>query len=528
MSSRIIFLGGAGEIGMNMYLYESDNSAIIVDCGVKFADSSYPGIDMIIPDWGYIDKIKDKLCGIILTHGHEDHIGGLSYFLKEYELPIYGGELTLRLVEHKLKERKIKVKDTVVHDGDIYNFGDFKVEFVGVTHSIQDTFGLYIENEDFKALHISDYKMDQAPVNGKPFDVHRFMEIGKRGITVLLSDSTNIINDGITPSESSVFNDLLDVFLQAKGRVFFTTFSSNIDRIKQVIEICQQIGRRVVVDGTSVIKSVKIGRELGLLNFSNELMVSLTEANKIDDDKICYIISGCQGEVNSTLYKIAANERKSLKAKEGDLFIISARVIPGNELNLNNTINKLYYYGAKVVDIEEKKIHVSGHASKEEAKLLLNFIRPKYLIPIHGEFRHMKTHIELLEEVHYDIQTEGIFVEDGDVIIFEDEKLFGKGKIEVGRRYIDGRGDFILSEEDLKIKKHLSRDGIVLVQEINGDFNFEIIGFKLERRDIIMLYNFLVDNLIDMDIPREELVEKIVKRFFKRRFDKRPIVKYLI
>ncbi|MGA1847034.1 ribonuclease J [Deferribacter abyssi] len=528
MSSQIIFLGGAGEIGMNMYLYESENSAIIVDCGVKFADNSYPGIDMIIPDWWYIDKIKNKLRGIILTHGHEDHIGGVSYLLKEYKLPIYGGELTLKLIESKLKEKKIKLENTVVRDGDVYCFGDFKVEFVGVTHSIQDTFGLYIENDDYKILHISDYKMDQAPVNGKPFDVHRFMEIGKRGITVLLSDSTNVINEGITSSESSVYNDLLDVFLQAKGRVFFTTFSSNIDRIKQVIDICQQIGRKVVVDGTSVVKSVKIGRELGLLSFPDDLMVNLTEAKKIDDDKICYIISGCQGEVNSTLYKIAANERKILKAKEGDLFIISARVIPGNELNLNNTINKLYYFGAKVVDIEEKKIHVSGHASKEEAKLLLNFIRPKYLIPIHGKYRHMKTHIELLEEVHYDIQTKGLFVEDGDVLVFEDENLIGENKMEVGRRYIDGRGDFILSEEDLKIKKHLSRDGIVLIQEINGDFKFEVIGFNLDKKYITMLSNFLLDNLIDVEVSREEFVEKIVKRFFKRKFDKRPIVKYLL
>ncbi|BAI79902.1 conserved hypothetical protein [Deferribacter desulfuricans SSM1] len=528
MSTKISIFGGAGEIGMNMYLYESESVAFLVDCGVKFADNSYPGIDMIIPDWDYLKSIKDKLRAIILTHGHEDHIGGVPYLLEDFDLEVYGGNLTIKLLEYKFYERKIKVLTNVVKDKDVINVGDFQIEFVSVTHSIQDTFGLFITNNDLKLLHISDYKMDQAPVNGKPFDVHRFMEIGKKGVTALLSDSTNVVNDGLTPSESSIYNDLLDVFLQANGRVFFTTFSSNLDRIKQVVEICEQIGRKIVVDGSSVTKSVKIGRELGLLNIKQDTLISLQEAKKLDDDKVCFIISGCQGEVNSTLYKIASNERKMLKAKEGDLFIISARVIPGNELNLNNTINKLYYYGAKVVDIEEKKIHVSGHASKEEAKLMLNFIRPKYLIPIHGEYRHLKTHIELLKEVNYDVETEGIFAEDGEILVFEGEKLVGQDNFESKRKYIDARGEFVLTEEDLKLKKNLARDGIVIIQDFGKEFSLETVGFTLNKEDENRLRYFIDENMGVVDLSRDELLVNIVRRFFKKRFDKRPVVKYLI
>jgi len=527
MSSSIVFLGGVGEIGMNMYLYESENTAFLVDCGVKFADNNYPGIDMIIPDWNYLYQIKDKLKAIILTHGHEDHIGGVPYLLKDFDLKVYGGELTLRLLEHKLFEKKIKIDSEIVKDSSVVSIGEFQIEFVNVTHSIQDTYALFIENDDLKVLHVSDYKMDQSPVNGKPFDVHKFMELGKRGVTALLSDSTNVVNDGLTPSESSIFKDLLDVFLQAQGRIFFTTFSSNLDRIKQVIEICEQIGRKIVVDGTSVTKTVKIGRNMGLLSFKEDTLISLQEANRLEDNQVCFIISGCQGEVNSTLYKIAANERKLLKAKKGDLFIISARVIPGNEINLNNTINKLYYYGSEVVDIEEKKIHVSGHASREEAKLMLSFIRPRYLIPIHGEYRHLKIHIELLNEVNYHVDTQGVFAEDGDILKFEKGVLKSKDHFDINKRYIDSRGDFILTEDELKIKKNLARDGIVLVNDFIDDFKFETIGFSITKEDENRLRCFVKENMLQSDISREEMVVNLVKRFFKKRFDRRPVIKYL-
>ncbi|MGE4318209.1 MAG: ribonuclease J [Deferribacterales bacterium] len=538
MSCTISILGGVGEIGMNMYVYETDTSAIIVDCGVMFADNNFPGIDYVIPSFDYIEKIRDKVKGVFITHGHEDHVGAVPVLLRRFNFPVYGGRLSLGILQAKSRSRNSPFNLNYILARETVTAGDFSVTFLPVTHSISDTYALHIVAKDFSGLHASDFKIDQTPVGGEPFKPSDFTALGEQGLTALLIDSTNAEREGFTHSESSIRNDLLKIFRNAQGRIFFTTFSSNVDRFRQVFEIARECGRKVVLEGTALDRNVSIAASLGYVEMPEDLIVDLKTARRMDPDKICYIITGCQGETNSTLYRVVSGERKDLNVKEGDTFVISARVIPGNEKNLINLVNMIYKSGGTVVDIGKNRIHVSGHASQEEIKLMVNFTRPQYVIPIHGEPMHLITMKRMLKSMSIVDNDNVLLLEDGKRVTFHNNELIKKGDVPHGKVFIDLRGHFAMDEESIRERKHLCRDGAVSVLMLkNSDGTYEMppvvetAGFSLDEKYIDKLKDFLTEhmgeftNSADYDYSEiKEGVRRLTKRFFKKTLDRRPLV----
>lgn len=538
MSCSISFLGGVGEIGMNMYVYETDESAIIIDCGVMFADNNFPGIDYVIPDFEYLDSIKHKLKGLFITHGHEDHVGAVPFLLRSFDMPVYGGKLSLGILEAKRGAKKIAPNLNTIRPRQEITEGDFTVRFLPVTHSISDTYALYIKCGDFKALHCSDFKIDQSPAGGEPFNPSDFTKLADENLTALLVDSTNATSEGFTQSESSIKENLRKVFRNAKGRIFFTTFSSNIDRFRQILDIAKDCGRKVVLEGAALDRNVSIAKSLGYIELPEEQVITLRQAKKLPDEEVCYIITGCQGETNSTLYRIASGERKDLSVKEGDLFVISARVIPGNEKNLINLVNHIYKAGGKVVDIGKNRIHVSGHASQEEIKLMVNFTRPQYVIPVHGEPVHMITLKRMLKDMNLVQPSDILLVEDGNKLTFSDDGV-STGDVPFGKVFIDLRGHFHMDEDSVRDRKHLCRDGAVSVvlmrRKADGTYIlppvFETAGFTLENAQTAELQDFLVEHLTNLlkdddydDMDLKGGLSRLTKRYFKKNLDRRPLV----
>jgi ribonuclease J len=452
---------------------------------------------------------------------------------------VYGGKLSLGILEAKRGAKKVGPDLRTVSARQIINEGDFTVQFLPVTHSISDTFALYVRCGDFSALHCSDFKIDQSPAGGEAFNPADFTALAKEGLTALLVDSTNALNEGFTQSESSINEDLLKVFKNATGRVFFTTFSSNIDRIRQILDIANQCGRKVVLEGSALDRNVSIAKSLGYIDIVEEQMTGLRASKKLPDNQVCYIITGCQGETNSTLYRIASGERKDMSVKEGDLFVISARVIPGNEKNLINLINMIYKSGGKVVDIGKNRVHVSGHASQEEIKLMVNFTRPKYVIPVHGEAVHMITLKRMLKKTSFIKPDNILMVEDGRKITFENNGEYTLNDVPHGKVFIDLRGHFVMDEDSVKDRKHLCRDGavsvVLLKRKEGGAFILppvcETAGFSLEERQMKALQDFIAEYLHDLlsdgDYDFEELkggLSRLTRRFFKKNLDRRPLV----
>ncbi|MEC9491455.1 ribonuclease J [Flexistipes sp.] len=536
MSFDVTFLGGAGVIGMNMYLYESSDTALIVDCGVMFADYSCPGVDYIIPDFRYLYKKREKLKALLLSHGHEDHIGGVPYLLKDFNIPVYSGELTLKFLKAKLGEHKIKGDLNAITPGDSFKVGDFTVSFNPVNHSIPETYSVLLSSNDFSFLHCSDFKIDDTPVSGEPFNRKLYKKIGSKGIDAVLIDSTNVFEKGKTVSESSLKNNLLEIFRGIKARIFFTTFSSNIDRIKQVLEVCRQLDRKVVFEGRSILKNTLLGNEAGYLPFPEDTVVKLSEAKDLPDDRICYIVSGCQGEAGSSLFKIVSRERKKLQIQEGDTVVISSRVIPGNEKNLNALMNQVAFYGGYVVDMDEGGIHASGHAGREDIKEFISLVRPKKVIPVHGEFRHQKAVCKMVMEDN--LAEECIFAITGEKLVFSDDKknVFTE-EVEIEKRYVDTRGDFLFSEEQLKERRQMARDGVVIINAYSVDekVHIDTTGFVLSNNSFFRLRKFLSENLILLnDVIKDdknklaEMAMKLTKTFFKKNMDRRPVIKVFI
>lgn len=536
MSFTITILGGAGAIGMNMYLYESEETAVVVDCGVMFADYSCPGVDYIIPDFKYLYKKREKLKGALLSHGHEDHIGGVPYFLKDFNIPVYSGNLTLKFLKAKLNEHKIKGKLNQVEPQEPFRIGDFIVTFNPVNHSIPETYSILLNSGEFSFLHCSDFKIDNTPVSGEPFNRNLYKKIGDKGVDAVMVDSTNIFEKGKTVSESSLKNNLLEIFRNIKGRIFFTTFSSNIDRIKQVLEVCRELDRKVVFEGRSILKNTLLGNEAGYLPFPQDTVVKLSEAKELPDEKVCYIVSGCQGEAGSSLFKIVSRERKKLQIQEGDTVVISSRVIPGNEKNLNALMNQIAFYGGYVVDMDEGGIHASGHAGSEDIKEFLSLVKPGKVIPIHGEFRHQKAVCKMINENN--LASECVFAISGEKIVFSDDKReTSVDEVNIDNKYVDTRGDFLFSEEQLKERRHMARDGVVIVNAYSVDEKVDVdtIGFILSNNDFFRLRKFLSENLIllndvikDDKTKFDEMIGKLTRTFFKKNMDRRPVIKVFI
>ena len=459
---KIIPLGGVGEIGKNMTVIEYGSDIIIVDCGMSFPDEEMPGIDVVIPDMTYIEKDAANVRGILITHGHEDHIGAVPYALQKLNVPVYATKLTIALIEQKLTEIKVDHADlNCVSPGDTIRLGCFSVEFIKTSHSIAGACALAINTPIGTLIHTGDFKVDYTPIDGEPIDIARLAYYGSRGVLALMSDSTNVENEGHTPSERGIGKTFEHCFDKAKGRVVVATFASNIYRIQQIADVAISFGRVVCFQGRSMVKIAEIAKELGYLQLPDESVVEVGQLKKYRDDQICVITTGSQGEPMSGLFRMANSSHK-VNVGKGDMVIISASSIPGNEKSVGRVINQLYQHGAKVIYERMADVHVSGHACKEELKLMLTLTKPKFFIPVHGEARHLYQHKELAEELG--IPEEDIFVtEIGDVVELTRNKGRIAGSVTAGSVMVDGSGVGDIGNVVLRDRKLLSEDGIFTV-----------------------------------------------------------------
>lgn len=459
---KIIPLGGVGEIGKNMTVIEYGSDIIIVDCGMSFPDEEMPGIDVVIPDMTYIEKNAANVRGILITHGHEDHIGAVPYALQKLNVPVYATKLTIALIEQKLTEIKVDHADlNCVSPGDTIRLGCFSVEFIKTSHSIAGACALAINTPIGTLIHTGDFKVDYTPIDGEPIDIARLAYYGSRGVLALMSDSTNVENEGHTPSERGIGKTFEHCFDKAKGRVVVATFASNIYRIQQIADVAISFGRVVCFQGRSMVKIAEIAKELGYLQLPDESVVEVGQLKKYRDDQICVITTGSQGEPMSGLFRMANSSHK-VNVGKGDMVIISASSIPGNEKSVGRVINQLYQHGAKVIYERMADVHVSGHACKEELKLMLTLTKPKFFMPVHGEARHLYQHKELAEELG--IPEEDIFVtEIGDVVELTRNKGRIAGSVTAGSVMVDGSGVGDIGNVVLRDRKLLSEDGIFTV-----------------------------------------------------------------
>lgn len=464
----VIPLGGLDEIGKNMTLVQYRDEIIIIDSGVTFPDDGLLGIDLVIPDFSYIESNKDKIKGLFITHGHEDHIGSVPYLYQKIDknVPLHGGKLTLALIKAKFESgevSKILPKMREVKGRDKIKVGKyFEVEFIGVTHSIADAYAVVVTTPAGRVMYTGDFKIDLTPVDGDGVDFLRLAQIGEEGVDLLLSDSTNSEIDGFTPSERSVGEAFKVEFAKAKGRIIIAAFASHVHRLQQIVNVAHEHGRKIAIDGRSLIKVFDIAATLGYLKLPEDIMINLSDVDKMRDNKVVILCTGTQGEPMAALSRIAKNMHKHTKVKEGDTVIISATPIPGNERAVSNNINSLLKYEAEVVFKKIAGIHVSGHASKEEQKLMLNLIKPKHFMPVHGEFKMLKAHKETAIETgipkgNIVIATNGSKVE----VTKHSAKV--KGKVNAGSTLVDGLGVGDIGHIVLKDRQQLSQDGVVIV-----------------------------------------------------------------
>ena len=456
---KIIPLGGVGEIGKNMTVIEYGNDIIIVDCGLAFPDDDMPGIDVVIPDMTYLEKNAQNIRGILITHGHEDHIGAVPYALQKLHVPLYATKLTIALIEQKLTEIKVDKADlNCVSPGDTIRLGCFSVEFIKTSHSIAGACALAINTPVGTVIHTGDFKVDYTPIDGEPIDIARLAYYGSRGVLALMSDSTNVEHDGHTPSERGIGKTFEHYFDKAKGRVIVATFASNIYRIQQIADVAISFGRMICFQGRSMVKIAEIARDLGYLQLPDESIVDVNQLKKLRDDQICVITTGSQGEPMSGLFRMA-NSSHRVNVGKGDMVIISASSIPGNEKSVAKVINQLYQHGARVIYDHMADVHVSGHACKEELKLMLTLVKPRFFIPVHGEVRHLYQHAELAEELG--ISNENIFItEIGDVVELTRNRGRMAGSVTAGSVMVDGSGIGDIGNVVLRDRKLLSEDGI--------------------------------------------------------------------
>ncbi|MGB9839747.1 ribonuclease J [Thermovenabulum sp.] len=461
---QIIPLGGLGEIGKNMTVIQYEKEILVIDAGLMFPEEDMPGIDMVIPDITYLKENREYVKAILLTHGHEDHIGALPYVLQELNVPLFGTKLTLGLVEGKLKENKIKknISMNVVNPLQTVKIGNFTVDFFRVNHSIPDSLGIAIHTPVGTICHTGDFKFDQTPVDGKIADLHKLAELGSKGVLVLLSDSTNAERTGYTMSEKVVGATIEEIFGMAKGRIIVATFASNIHRIQQVVDAAFKYDRKVAIVGRSMVNTVSIAESLGYINLPENMILELDEISHLPENKIVIITTGSQGEPMSALTRMAMSEHKKLEILPGDTVLIAATPIPGNEKLVARTIDHLFKQGADVIYEKISGVHVSGHASQEELKLMINLVRPKYFIPVHGEFRHLIHHANLAKEVG--IPEENIFIaENGRIIEFTKDGARFSGKVTAGKVLVDGLGVGDVGNIVLRDRKQLAQDGIMIV-----------------------------------------------------------------
>lgn len=488
---KIIPLGGLGGIGKNITLFEYKDTIIIVDCGIMFPTDEMPGIDYIIPDFSYIRKNRSRVKAILVTHGHEDHIGAIPYLLQEVNAPIYATKLTIGLIQSRLEDIPPK-KDTQfveVKPRDRIKIGGFAVEFIKVNHSIIGGVGLAITAEAGTIIHTGDFKIDFSPVDGDVTDIFRFADYGEKGVLLLMSDSTNAEREGFTKSESVLVDKLADIFASAGGRIIVATFASNIHRIQQVMDVAQRYSRKVVISGVTMQKNVEIANSLGYLNYRDDLIIDVSKANTLPARKIVIIGTGSQGEPMSALYRMAYGTHRHFFAAKGDTVIITASVIPGNERMVTNVVNSLMKMGAEVYYDQDDDIHVSGHGSAKELKLMLAVTKPKFFMPIHGEYRHLKAHAAIAESLN--IKPAHIIIPDNGDILELTPKSFKKvDSIELSQIYVDGKEIGDIESSVIKERHVMSSDGIIFAVIVTSKgmlmrqpdiFSRGFVGNKEER-----------------------------------------------
>lgn len=542
----VIPLGGLEEIGMNMTVLEYGDDMIIIDAGLMFPKEDMLGIDFVIPDFSYVLENREKLRGIFLTHGHEDHTGALPFLLKQVNVPVYGTPLTLGLVREKLKEHKLDSIELISkRPREKVEVGVFTIEFIRVTHSIVDGVGFGIMTPVGNLVHTGDFKLDPTPVDGQLMDFHKFSEYGELGTVLLLSDSTNAEKGGYTFSEKEVRRAFEDIFSEAKGRIIIATFASNIHRIQQAIDVAVMFNRKVILSGRSMVSNAQIALDLGYLKIPENTWLKLEDLKNLNDNKVVIITTGSQGEPMSVLSRIAIDEHKNIKIKEGDVVILSAKVIPGNENSIGSIINHLFRRGADVIYEKVSEIHVSGHASKEELKLMLNLVRPKYFMPVHGEHRHKVYHARLAEKTG--IPKSNIFLLDnGSVLEVSEEGATLNGKVTSGRIYVDGKGVGDVEDMVLRDRRRLAHDGIVIVilaiEKLTGTivsgpdiisrgFIFEDASQEVMNDVRELVYTTLKD--LDSELIADKSlvqakIRSVLKKYLRNTMDRMPMIMPII
>ena len=544
---RIIPLGGLGEIGLNMMVFESDGSSFIVDAGLMFPEDYMLGVDYVIPDMSYIKENKSKILGIVLTHAHEDHIGALPYLLKVVNVPIFGTPFTLGIVRHKLEEQGL-LQSAALHE--IYpreklTLGNFELEFIRVSHSAADGVGIAIKTPFGLVVHTGDFKISHSSIDGMTTDVSRFAQCGEKGVLALLSDSTNVEKEGYTISEQEVGETLIRIATGRKGRIIIGLFASSITRIQQVVDIAAKLNRKIIFNGRSIETSVNIAKNLGYIRVPAGMEIDIDQVIEFADDEIVIVTTGSQGEPMAALARMYSGNHKQIKIKKEDTVILSSKFIPGNEKAIAKIINDLYRRGADVIYEKISAIHVSGHAFQEELKLMINLTRPKYFIPIHGEYRHLILHSRLAEQVG--IEKENVLLaENGQVIEFDENRGSVGDSVITGRVLIDGKGVGDVGRSVLKERRDLSEDGIVVVnmafdeetgivvygpEMISRGFVFETeTGHLLEDAKCIILE---VIEEVGPDVPGrvDKIRSKIqvaLRKHFSFTIRRRPIILPLI
>lgn len=543
---KITFIGGVGEIGKNMTAFEYKDEMIVVDAGLTFPDGDLPGVDIVVPDISYLVNNKQKIKAIILTHGHEDHIGGLPFLLPEINVPVYGSRLTLGLVENKLKEYpKIKAKLVSVKPKNVLKIGAFSIEFIHVNHSIAGALALCINTPCGNILHTGDFKVDYEAIDGQTTDLTRFGELGKKGVNLLMAESTNVCRKGYSMSEKRVGETLDQLFEKHKEkRLFVATFASNIHRLQQIMNLAEKYKRKIAFTGRSMINVSEVAMKLGELKYNKENVIDIDKVDKFSDKELLIITTGSQGEPMSALTRMAANEFKKITLGENDCIIISASPIPGNEKPVYNVINKLFKKGADVIYDELADVHASGHACQEEIKLIHNLVKPKCFIPVHGEYRHLKTHKEIAMALGCDARN--IVLPDlGMQVEMYNGRIKESGRVQAGQRLVDGLGIGDMDSSVLRDRKQLSEDGIcvavlnigALSGEMTSDpflitrgvvYSGEQEKFMQDTKELLI--NYLKEQDIkDMD-PNliKQNVRRQLQNFIYKRTARRPMILTII
>ncbi|MFA9463025.1 MAG: ribonuclease J [Velocimicrobium sp.] len=508
---KIIPLGGLEQIGMNITAFEFGESIIVVDCGLSFPEDEMLGIDLVIPDVTYLKDNIDKVKGFVITHGHEDHIGGLPYVMKELSAPIYATKLTMGIIENKFKEHDLlkKTKRKVIKYGQSINLGEFRIEFIRTNHSIADATALAIYSPAGIIIHTGDFKIDYTPVYGETIDLQRFAELGKKGVLALLCDSTNVMKPGFTMSERTVGKAFDTIFAEnTRSRIIVATFASNVDRVQQIINSAEKYGRKVVVEGRSMVNIIGTATELGYINAKESTLIDIEQMRNYKDNQLVIITTGSQGEAMAALSRIAASIHRKISIKPGDTVIFSSTPIPGNEKSVSKVINELSMKGANVIF---QDTHVSGHACQEEIKLIYALTKPQYAVPVHGEYRFLKTHAELVEGMG--ISKENIFIlSSGDVLELSKNSAKVVGKVPAHGILVDGLGVGDVGNIVLRDRQHLSENGLIIVVVTLEKYSNQIIsGPDLVSRGFVYVRES--ENLMD---EARVVVNEALNKCFER------------